>query len=114
MSSFCIGFGILNEFTELISIVTFVVMVVGIYAMRGLYFALIEEAKTPLLITGTVVGIISLIGYTPDIFMSLISGSILGESPTRIQYQKLFKVVMVFPFIGLLATLGFRFFVKNK
>ena len=89
-------------------------MIIGIYAMRGLYFALIEEAKIPLLITGTVIGIISLIGYTPDIFMSLVSGFILGENPTIIEYQTLFRIVMLFPLIGILATIGFRFHNNRK
>jgi len=107
-----LGFGVFADQAVAFSIVTLSIMSVGIYAMRGLYFALIEEAKTPLLITGTVIGIISFLGYTPDIFMSLISGYVLGDSPSVLEYQRLFKIVAVFPFIGLLATLGFRRVIK--
>ena len=110
----CLGFGVFIDFPIAVSIVVFVIMAIGIYAMRGLYFALIEEAKIPLLITGTVVGIISLIGYTPDIFMSLVSGFILGENPTIVEYQTLFKVVMLFPLVGILAMVGFRFYNNQK
>lgn len=109
IGTFCLGFGVFIEADIAFSILVFVIMVVGIYAMRGLYFALIEEAKTPLAITGTVVGIISLIGYTPDIFMSLITGFVLGENPTIVEYEMLFKVVIMFPVIGILATIGFKF-----
>jgi MFS family permease len=108
-----LGFGAFENVSILFSVLTFFLMAIGIYAMRGLYFALIEEAKTPLLITGTVIGIISFLGYTPDIFMSLISGYMLGESPTLEDYQALFKVVMFFPLIGVFSTLVFRSLVKD-
>lgn len=90
------------------SMVTFFMMVVGTYSLRGLYFAIIEEAKTPSNITGTVVGIISVVGFTPDIFMPLFSGYILGKSPTIVEYQQLFQLFLIFPLIGVLATIGFR------
>ncbi len=83
-------------------------MVIGTYALRGLYFAIIGEAKIPLVITGTLVGMISFVGYTPDIFMSLLSGYMLGENPTVIEYQKLFQLFSLFPLVGFLATVGFR------
>ena len=107
-----LGFGIVEDDITL-SILTFSLMAIGIYAMRGLYFALIEEAKTPVLITGTVIGIISFLGYTPDIFMSLISGYVLGDSPGVTEYQRLFKLVAIFPLTGILATLGFRWILKK-
>ena len=107
-----IGFGLLDELPILISIFTFVVIVTGTYAMRGLYFAILEEAKTPIAVTGTIIGIISFIGYTPDIFMSLLSGYMLGENPTVVEYQNLFQVFLLFPTVGLLAVVGFRKVVR--
>ncbi|MFD2565784.1 MFS transporter [Pseudotenacibaculum haliotis] len=108
LCSSLIGFGLLDDLPVLMSIFTFVLMVIGTYALRGLYFAIIEEAKIPLAVTGTLVGIISFIGYTPDIFMSLLSGYMLGENPTVVEYQHLFQLFTLFPLVGLLATLGFR------
>jgi len=43
-------------------------------SLRGLYFIIIEETKTLLQITGTLVGIIYLTGFTPNIFMSVFIG----------------------------------------
>jgi len=103
-----IGFGVFENQPEIFSLLTFLIISIGVYAMRGLYFALIEEAKTPLSLTGTVIGLISFLGYTPDIFMSLISGYILGDTPNIYNYQLLFKIVVWFPIIGFFATLGFR------
>jgi nitrate/nitrite transporter NarK len=111
-SSVILGFGLFEQSISL-SMVTFFMMVVGTYSLRGLYFAIIEEAKTPANITGTVVGIISVLGFTPDIFMSLLSGYMLGKGPTIIQYQNLFQIFLIFPLVGLLATIGFRKVIKN-
>lgn len=108
LASFILGFGLFEQQPIVFSMATFFMMVIGTYSLRGLYFAIIEEAKTPANITGTVVGIISVVGFTPDIFMSLLSGYMLGKDPTIIEYQQLFKVFLLFPLIGLLATLGFR------
>ena len=83
-------------------------MALGTYALRGLYFAIIEETKTPLQLTGTLVGIISVVGFTPDIFMSLFVGYMLGENPSIVEYQNLFSYFTIIPIIGLLATIGFR------
>ena len=83
-------------------------MALGTYSLRGLYFAIIEETKTPIQMTGTLVGIISVVGFTPDIFMSLFIGYMLGENPTLIDYQHLFTTFTIIPIVGLLAALGFR------
>jgi len=80
----------------------------GNYSLRGLYFAIIEETKTPIQMTGTLVGIISIIGFTPDIFMSLLIGYLLGEKPSITEYQHLFTIFTIIPIIGLLTALGFR------
>lgn len=108
ISSSFIGFGLLDNSPVIISIFTFILMVIGTYSLRGLYFAIIEEAKIPLAVTGTLVGIISFIGYTPDIFMSLLSGYMLGGNPTVVEYQNLFQLFTLFPLVGLIATFGFR------
>ena len=87
-------------------------MALGTYSLRGLYFAIIEETKTPIQFTGTLVGIISVVGFTPDIFMSLFNGYMLGENPTIVEYQNLFSAFTITPIIGLLATIGFRKAIK--
>lgn len=106
--SLLIGLGLIETVPLMFSMLTFFTMVIGTYALRGLYFAIIEEAKTPIELTGTIVGIISVLGFTPDIFMSLISGYMLGKNPTLVEYQDLFLVFTIFPVIGLMATIGFR------
>lgn len=116
LASLILGFGLFEEQAVALSMATFFMMVIGTYSLRGLYFAIIEEAKTPANLTGTVVGIISVVGFTPDIFMSLLSGYMLGKDPTIVEYQNLFQLFTIFPLVGLLAVIGFRkvIGVENK
>ncbi len=82
---------------------------VGIYALRGLYFAVFEEAKVPVAITGCAIGFVSVAGYTPDIFMGPWMGWILDSNPGALGHQKLFTLLSWFCVAGILATVGFQF-----
>mgnify|MGYP003633710315 CR=1 FL=1 len=113
VASLILGFGLFEQQAIALSMATFFLMVVGTYSLRGLYFAIIEEAKTPANLTGTVVGIISVVGFTPDIFMSLLSGYMLGKDPTIVEYQNLFQLFTIFPLVGLLAVIGFRKMIEK-
>jgi len=108
LASAILGFGLFKDQPIYFSSTVFIFMALGTYSLRGLYFAIIEETKTPLQMTGTLVGIISVVGFTPDIFMSLFTGYVLGENPTIVEYQYLFTTFTIIPIIGLLAALGFR------
>ncbi|MEL6133690.1 MAG: MFS transporter [Bacteroidota bacterium] len=80
----------------------------GVYAMRGLYFAIMQEGKIPLSVTGSAVGLVSVLGYTPDIFFGPLMGYLLDENPGPTGHQYVFMVVGVFAVIGLCATFIFR------
>ena len=114
LASALLGLGLNDNSSLFIALTTFIFMAFGTYSLRGLYFAIIEETKTPIQLTGTLVGIISVVGFTPDIFMSLFNGYMLGENPTIVEYQHLFTTFTIIPIIGLLAALGFRKSVKNE
>ncbi|MDA8924075.1 MFS transporter [Flavobacteriaceae bacterium] len=81
---------------------------IGTYGLRSLYFAAIQEGQIPYSIMGTAVGIISLIGYTPDIFMGPLMGYLLDVNPGITGYQHVFMLLGAFSFIGLLAALRFK------
>ena len=108
LASAILGFGFFNTHPVFLSFTVFIFIALGTYSLRGLYFAIIEETKTPIQLTGTLVGIISIVGFTPDIFMSLFIGYILGENPSLMDYQYLFTTFTIIPIVGLFAALGFR------
>ncbi len=80
----------------------------GIFALRGLYFAIMKEGKIPLAFTGSAVGFVSLIGYTPDVFMGPLMGYLLDRSPGAAGHQHVFWVVTGFALLGLAASVLFQ------
>ena len=81
---------------------------VGIYALRGIYYALFEEARVPLAFTGSTVGLVSVIGYTPDIFMGPLMGYLIDRSPGALGHQHVFGVLAAFAAAGLISSLLFQ------
>ena len=80
----------------------------GVFALRALYFAILKDAKVPLALTGTAVGFISLIGYTPDIFMGPLMGWLLDRNPGILGHQHLYFVLFLFALMGILASILFQ------
>ncbi len=77
---------------------------VGVYAARALYFAVMEAGQIPLALTGTAVGLISIVGYTPDIFAGPLMGYFLDGYPGITGHQWVFGLVSVFSLVGGVAA----------
>ena len=86
-------------------IVNVAIASLAIFAMRGIYFALLEEGGIPIVVTGTAAGIISVVGYTPDIFMPLLGGVLLDRFPGAEGYRLFFLTVAGICTVGLVASL---------
>lgn len=76
------------------------------YASRGLYFACPGEAKTPTRIMGTTVGICSVIGFLPDVFVYPVIGHWQDSLPAEEAYRNMWLMglgavclVIVFTFL---------------
>ncbi len=108
VGSLAIAFGILEPGIPWMLVAIVAGTSVGIYALRGIYFALFEEAHVPWKITGSAVGLVSVIGYTPDIFFGPLMGYLIDRSPGALGHQHVFGVVAVFAIVGLVATSIFR------
>ena len=95
-------------------LVTVVGTSAGAMALRGIYFALFGEARVPLAFTGSAVGVVSVIGYTPDVFMGPAMGFLLDRSPGALGHQHVFAMVAIFGVIGLLSTLVFQRITRSE
>ena len=80
----------------------------GVYGLRGVYFALFNDARVPRAVTGAAVGLVSVIGYTPDIFMGPIMGYLTGKYTGATGHQYLFGVLAGFAVLGIIATVLFQ------
>lgn len=76
----------------------------AIFGLRGLYFALFEEAKVPAAVTGTAVGFVSVVGYTPDVFVMYVAGVLIDRSPGVVGHQHFFWFLSAFALIGIIAS----------
>lgn len=76
----------------------------AVFALRGIYFALLEETQTPRHITGTAVGMVSFIGFTPDIFFGPVSGRILDADPGAVGHQNLFMLLAAIAAVGIIIV----------
>jgi len=100
--------GMVDNTSYFFFLFSILVVAIGVYAARSLYFAVMQSGKIPLVLTGTAVGLISLVGYTPDIFAGPAMGYLLDASPGLEGHQHVFWMLAIFSFIGGLAA--FRYF----
>lgn len=85
-----------------------IVVLIGTYGLRTLYFSAFHEGKIPIALTGTAVGVVSVLGYTPDIFMGPLMGYLLDTFPGLKGHQLVFASLALFSTIGILAAYRFN------
>ena len=77
----------------------------AVFALRGIYYALLEETRTPPPLTGASVAVIAFVGYTPEAFFGPITGRILDANPGVPGHQNFFAFLAAVSFVGILVTL---------
>jgi MFS family permease len=77
------------------------IIALGTYACRVLYFAVVSNSNIPLKITGSAVGVISVIGYLPDIYFGVLAGYFLDEFGYDKGFQYTFILIFILSLIGL-------------
>ncbi len=96
--------GIISASATALFFISILIVATGVYAARSLYFAVMQKGRIPLVLTGTAVGLISLIGYTPDIFAGPTMGLLLDNSPGEAGHQHVFWMLAAFSLVGGLAA----------
>ncbi|WP_210713467.1 MFS transporter [Pseudomonas sp. MWU349] len=83
------------------------------YAIRGLYWAILDTCRIPLRITGLAIGIVSVVGYLPDTFIPLINGYLTEHFPGALGYRLYFGYIAAVGALGTLAAIVLRARVKR-
>ena len=78
----------------------------AVFVLRGIYYALFEQCSVSLGVTGAAVGTVSIIGYTPDIFMPMLTGHLLDAYPGTLGYRYVFAFVAGICALGLCASVA--------
>ena len=105
--------GILVADQYILFFISLIILALGTYAIRALYFAILKEGDISLALTGTAVGVISLSGYTPDIFAGPLMGYFLDKFPGIEGHQYVYAFLGLFSFIGLIASSRFARITKK-
>ena len=108
MTACFVGFGILpggqSQLALILMLANVFIVTIAIYAVRGIYFALLDEGGVAPAVTGTAVGVISAIGFTPDVFMPLLGGVLLDAYPGAEGYRYYYLVIAALCAIGTMAA----------
>lgn len=103
------GSGIIGPSTTALFFMSVVILATGVYAARSLYFGVMQKGKIPLLLTGTAVGLISIVGYTPDIFAGPAYGMLLDAHPgEETGHQNVFWMLSAFSVVGAAAAMVYH------
>ncbi|WP_144143491.1 MFS transporter [Paraburkholderia sp. BCC1884] len=97
-------------------LLVFLVLFIGIltYAIRGLYWSLLDRCNIPVTTMGLAIGLISVLGYSPDVFLPLINGYLTQTFPGVFGYQLYFGYVAAMAALGGFAGLALKNMLNRK
>ena len=92
------------------------VLLIGVltYAVRGIYWATLESCNIPDRTKGLAIGAISLVGYSPDIYLPLLNGYLLEQYPGKLGYNLYFGFITVMGVLGTLAAWRLHILVRRQ
>ena len=107
IGSLIFALGLVQFDMNFVFYLSLVVVATGTYSIRALYFSIMQKGLIPLALTGTAVGIISVVGYYPDIFATPLIGYIIDKYPGILGHQYVFLMLVFFSILGLSASIKF-------
>lgn len=100
------------------SILVFTILFLVIYVFYNVNYAMtwamMDEGAIPEKFTGTASGIISTIGYLPEIFCSLLAGVLIDRHPGPTGFRYYFGFLIVMLVLGALFVLVWKAYLKKK
>jgi MFS family permease len=84
------------------------------FCIKALYFSTIGDVKMPKHLAGASSGVISLVGYAPDMFIYLVIGSIMTNMGNAFGYRLNFILMTVFSVIGFFCCLVLVRMIRKK
>jgi sugar phosphate permease len=94
-----------------------IVLVIGYltYAIKGLYWSLLDLCPVPRRIVGLAIGLVSFIGYMPDVLLPLYDGFLSRHYPRNVSFQIYFTSIAACGYLGAaLCVVFWRRSQRNK
>ena len=100
--------GLIKVSMNMLFIISLIIVASGTYAIRGLYFSILKDGKIPYILSGSAIGLISIVGYSPDIFATPLYGYILDNYPGIRGHQFVYLILFLSSLIGIYVCLKFK------
>jgi len=93
-----------------------IVLTVGFltYAVRGIFWATLESCDVSAKIKGLAIGVISLVGYSPDIYLPLLNGYLLDQYPGKLGFSIYFSGIAIMGVVGAVCALWLKRIVASR
>ena len=95
-------------------IVVYCIMTIFMGTVRGQFYAPLRESGVPMYLSGTAVGLIATIGYSPDLFLPIISGRLLDTMDQTAAFKIIIWVLVGFGAFSILMSSLMLSMMKKK
>lgn len=95
-------------------LINMLILSIILLGMKGVFFAPLDEVRVPREYTGIAAGIVSFIGYVPDMFINSYYGGLLDSHPGIKGYNLIFLSMIALCVIGLICGIVLYKLVYSK
>jgi len=108
LGSILFASGLIRVSMNMLFFISLIIVATGTYAIRGLYFSVLKDGKIPYILSGTAIGLISMVGYSPDIFATPLYGYLLDNYPGIKGHQYVYLILFISSILGIYVSLKFK------
>ena len=108
LGSILFASGLITVSMNMLFFISLIIVATGTYAIRGLYFSILKDGKIPYILSGTAIGLISMVGYSPDIFATPLYGYLLDNYPGIKGHQYVYLILFISSIVGIYVSLKFK------
>ena len=108
LGSILFASGLIKVSMNILFFISLIIVATGTYAIRGLYFSILKDGKIPYILSGTAIGLISIVGYSPDIFATPLYGYLLDNYPGIEGHQYVYLILFISSIVGIYVGLKFK------
>ena len=108
LGSILFASGLIKASINILFFISLIIVATGTYAIRGLYFSILKDGKIPYILSGTAIGLISIVGYSPDIFATPLYGYLLDNFPGIRGHQYVYLILFISSIVGIYVSLKFK------
>ena len=108
LGSILFASGLIKVSMNILFFISLIIVATGTYAIRGLYFSILKDGKIPYILSGTAIGLISIVGYSPDIFATPLYGYLLDNYPGIKGHQYVYLILFISSILGIYVSLKFK------